>query len=196
MPQTKTNEWKCKICDKSFKHKQTLNNHKNQKHSNKVFACSKCQAKFSSNFALKRHSAEKRCKEKKFTFECPTCGIKCLRKYNLDRHISRHHSSSVKETFECQTCAKPFYSTTALTEHKKIHILKVSSASGRFRKNKTQDKLDLSLALGDSVNWNYGLDDDDDNNEPFSMVSLFIHFVKFLPSFHSLLLSSLDLPIF
>ena len=102
-------------CNKTFKTKSKLTQHKSTHSSVKSFGCNKCDKTFKTNSNLRCH--------KKFVhtnirpFVCPRsdCNKTFKRKSELTLHNSRH--SSVK-SFECNKCDKRFKTNPDLSDHK------------------------------------------------------------------------------
>lgn len=168
-----TNTWDCKLCDKTFAHKQSLHNHKLRNHGTSSHSCEKCKKTFKSLFALKRHVRNERCKTES-TLECEVCQVKFSRASTLKRHVSAQHSPSQEKTFACESCEKSFFSSTALREHKKEHVIKVMTKPKSFvkTKRKTYDTNDMQLALGENNTLDYGQLDEEDF-QSLSMVRFF-----------------------
>ena len=162
-------KWNCKLCDKTFAHKQSLNNHMLRNHRENALNCGKCEKVFKSKFALKRHIEKERCKSVS-ALDCPVCLVKFTRTGSLKRHMDTQHSSSrKKKTFHCSHCQTICLSLAALREHEKTHIVKISTKK-RFSKTYDVNRHDLDLALGENYTFDYGhLEDDDFGN--LSMVS-------------------------
>ena len=83
----------CNFCEKSYKHKQTLFNHKKRTHnSNKEkIKCNNCNVHFLNLRSLIRHNNEKHNKVKlNEKFNCEICKKNFNRKTNFARHLKRH----------------------------------------------------------------------------------------------------------
>ena len=81
----------------------------------KLFKCDVCEQSFSSNIALKEHSA--RHTDTK-SYKCDDCGrffrqISCLRRHQVT------HSSDMP--FSCKVCSKKFSQMTYLRSHMRTH---------------------------------------------------------------------------
>ena len=80
MKESKWETFKCEVCEKKIKTRQTLRNHMTEKHGSR-FPCDICNvANFNSALSLKRHQNEN-CK-----FECPTCKKIQKTKNALEKH--------------------------------------------------------------------------------------------------------------
>ena len=82
MNESKWETFKCGVCEKEIKTRQTLRNHMTEKHGPR-FPCDICNSKlavYNSALSLKRHQNEN-CK-----FECPTCKKTQKTKNALEKH--------------------------------------------------------------------------------------------------------------
>ena len=81
---------KCRICDKLFSRKTTLNIHMNIHTGKKPFACHLCNACFADPSNLNQH--KKRHNNNSFKrYECPHCLKTFSRNYYLNLHIRKKH---------------------------------------------------------------------------------------------------------
>ncbi|GAA33237.2 zinc finger protein 710, partial [Clonorchis sinensis] len=85
-----TQNWKCDICGVKFKHRCSLQNHKEKKHFSAAlpsqshkFQCGVCQKSFDYQSELKRHIPMHSPTKK---FACPKCGRKFQHKGSARRH--------------------------------------------------------------------------------------------------------------
>ena len=96
----------CCICDKTFKSKSALNDHKRTVHSEKVFCCDVCDKQFVSNTNLNKHKKihTRTIKPEnigKGIFPCPECGKKFSYKRGMNDHIKKVHNFN---QFSCILC--------------------------------------------------------------------------------------------
>ena len=110
--------WKSDQCDKTFTHKQSLSNRKNDRHREKCHVCSICNKSFEQAFTLKRHYLT--CKREKANVKdgltCGKCGIECSSKFSLNRHEKRRHSKEEAQ-FPSKFCELKFNSNSALSRY-------------------------------------------------------------------------------
>jgi len=99
----KTENWICKSsgCNKVFKHKQSLNNHKKVCGVKERIKCSVCFKSFTRRAYLKKHV----CNKKQPT-NCVKCGKSFPKLWHLKRHISTIHTE--KDKLKCISCNKQF----------------------------------------------------------------------------------------
>ena len=105
-------------CNKTFKTKSRLTQHKSTHSSVKSFGCNKCDKRFKTNSNLNYH--------KKFVhsnirqFVCPqiNCNKRYKRKFELKEHKRIHCSD---KPFECEECNQRFKLKSHLKAHKLIH---------------------------------------------------------------------------
>ncbi|XP_009954593.1 PREDICTED: zinc finger protein 142-like, partial [Leptosomus discolor] len=79
------------------------------------FVCSRCEARFSSETALKQHVLRRH--EEKVSYGCPRCGFVCHSEATLKCHVQKQHPH-----LECSTCKETFATREALEEHKTQHF--------------------------------------------------------------------------
>lgn len=112
---------KCKLCPKSFKAYEYLENHLQSIHSStNDFSCSQCNAKCPSakvlNDHIKTHSEGK-------PFSCLKCGKDFTRKYHLERHLNHSGCGELpKDLLPCEVCGKEFTRLDNLREHLRFHM--------------------------------------------------------------------------
>ena len=136
----------CKPCGLAYPTLRLLTYHKNEAkcHSNDVFHCDQCEAKFRTHLQLTRHLLEHReerpykcrvcqkgfkqlatlyshkkvhmVKEKKFI--CELCGAAFRDKSALTVHIRRHTGETL---FTCEKCGKGFATRNTYFQHLRVH---------------------------------------------------------------------------
>ena len=102
-------------CNKTFKTKEHLTQHKSTHSSDKIFGCDKCDQRFKTYLDLSNH--------KKFfhsnirPFVCPRSD--CNRSFKRREHLTRHKLiHSFDKPFECEECNKSFKYESLLKSHK------------------------------------------------------------------------------
>ncbi|KAL4231685.1 hypothetical protein ACF0H5_009264 [Mactra antiquata] len=166
--------FKCDICDKRYKRRESLNSHKKTHLPNeeRSFHCLKCGKGFNFRHGLRVHERihsdvkPYKCTkcDKSFRqlghlqvhlrlhadyrpFQCAVCDKKFISNCNLRKHvISRHNSTG--EQFECDKCPSSFNSIEKLRYHKISHLDKTlkSELISKFSNVRPEDQ-----SQGDSV---------------------------------------------
>ena len=112
----KDNKYKCEICNKSYRLKNSYQKHL-LTHKTKKFKCDKCHASFCFNSKLKRHNLiHTDIKD----FKCNICDTAFNLKYNLKVHMRIHNN---EKPYICgyPGCFSKFSQQNNLTTHMKIH---------------------------------------------------------------------------
>jgi len=106
----------CKICDKSFSHKYTLEQHQAVHTDEKKYKCKLCtySTKYSSHLAAHRRVHEG--KVHRCTFD--GCQYWTPKGTLLKAHIRAHNGD---KCFKCDTCGKGFVEAGQMRRHQKIH---------------------------------------------------------------------------
>jgi uncharacterized C2H2 Zn-finger protein len=95
--------FKCNICDVSFKSRQGLTRHILAVHEGKkLFECNYCEKKFASDQCLKRHIS--RVHEGNANFECSTC----KKVFHQMHDLKKHMTLSASRPFKCEICCARF----------------------------------------------------------------------------------------
>ena len=109
--------FKCKYCEKVFKHRQSLSKHeaicKKHPEPQAKAICEGCGHKFSHQDTLTRH--KKKCKGIKKALQCDICSKVFDRKRNLERHILTHKLNGN----QCEFCSATFKRLDHLNNHQK-----------------------------------------------------------------------------
>ncbi|XP_044742969.1 zinc finger protein 236 [Chrysoperla carnea] len=103
----------CDTCDKTFKRKEHLMQHRKLHSGERPFVCDKCQKSFSRKEHLIRHSVShtgEKC------FECDQCHKSFSRKDNLHKHRRTHLP------YICDICNKSFMFKHYYSTHKLTHL--------------------------------------------------------------------------
>nr|CAD7568707.1 unnamed protein product [Timema californicum] len=127
----------CSECHRGFTTKSNLRQHE-QSHSNLLFSCEQCGAKFRYQSSLTSHG---RCHQVfnplhqkeilKHTstvmpiqerFLCPVCGKEFQRKHSLKTHEKCHRELSEGEVHLCHLCPNKYTQKSKLTQHLKTHL--------------------------------------------------------------------------
>ena len=116
--------FKCDLCAKSFKAKESRQNHisfVHQKIKNRV--CENCGKAFISRYHLERHMRVVH--QSLLRHKCSHCGKAFGLKTNMRQHVRAVHLGI--KPYECDECFKRFASKKTMTDHLKlIHIEKVT----------------------------------------------------------------------
>ena len=108
--------YKCDFCDKDFKDKSNLYNHKKIHNgiNTKTHICNICGDKFEFPSRLKLHNSIKH--EKRFEIPCAICHKIFLRKICLDRHTKRFHGDGAQGA-ACHLCDKVLSDQNTMKKH-------------------------------------------------------------------------------
>ncbi|XP_020294393.1 zinc finger protein 184-like isoform X2 [Pseudomyrmex gracilis] len=113
--QNNVNNFSCDICNKPFKRKEHLLQHRKLHTGERPYVCTTCGKAFSRKEHLVRHSVSHTGQK---VHECELCGKSFSRKDNLHKHRKTH---GVSGPFICETCGKSFvvkhYYVMHLTTH-------------------------------------------------------------------------------
>ena len=103
-------------CNKTFKRKGDLKQHKRKQHSDKRFKCDECDQSFRTEYSLRSH---KTIHSKILKFQCDeeNCGKKFHEKNLLRLHKIRVHMKLKRHKCIHNNCDKAFFSSTDLKEH-------------------------------------------------------------------------------
>eukprot|EP00111_Clytia_hemisphaerica_P013861 TCONS_00040789-protein len=106
--------WICKNlgCNKQFKHRQSLQNHKLNCGLSSSVKCPVCFKSFARSWYLKSH----KCKQKE-SLECSQCSKVFPKVWHLKRHIKNVHAKLKKE-LKCSTCERQFSRQDFYDKHK------------------------------------------------------------------------------
>ncbi|XP_076061258.1 uncharacterized protein LOC143037022 isoform X2 [Oratosquilla oratoria] len=88
-----------------------------QKEVHRLYSCSQCQAKFSTEAALKTHEVI----HVENLYRCSQCDISFTKQRDLTEHMQHHKG---KRNHKCLQCGKAFYSANLLKTHMLIHARK------------------------------------------------------------------------
>ncbi|XP_055687493.1 zinc finger and SCAN domain-containing protein 26-like [Lutzomyia longipalpis] len=119
---TNTSQYKCSICDKTFKKSFGLSHHKKIHIKSRNFLCAHCPKNFVSKRYLARHL---QIHFETFSMECAICGKLYKTKNAFNAHMWRH----LKRSHQCGICKKDF----STTSHVKRHIREVHEKINSIR---------------------------------------------------------------
>lgn len=106
----------CNQCDKSYKHRSSLNTHK-LTHDRKMFMCHECGKSYASQAILNTHIREVHTRLKNFI--CAHCDEAFTKRSLLKDHLRAKHTFD--RPYACELCNKTFTSSRYLSMHKIIH---------------------------------------------------------------------------
>lgn len=107
------NGYQCKFCQKQFEVKAEMHHHITTDHKNdQKHSCDHCNKTFSHKSSLREHLRTHYPNEKPFL--CPICGQAFNLSSSLRQHVQRH---SGEKKFLCTYCPSKFVSKGALTSH-------------------------------------------------------------------------------
>nr|XP_051704118.1 zinc finger protein 142 isoform X2 [Oryctolagus cuniculus]XP_051704119.1 zinc finger protein 142 isoform X2 [Oryctolagus cuniculus] len=116
----------CPLCDYSGYLRHDITRHVNSCHQGTpAFACSQCEAQFSSETALKQHALRRHpepthpapgspAEATEGPLHCPRCGLLCPSPASLRGHTRKQHPR-----LQCGACQEAFPSRPALDEHRR-----------------------------------------------------------------------------
>ena len=108
-------KFQCEICQKLFRKKHKLTEHKKFHPDEKKFQCPSCGKCFVQSCDLRRHE---RTHTGEKPFQCKTCKKSFAQSYSLNEHRNIHTG---EKHFQCNVCSKSFGTKNYLRVHKKIH---------------------------------------------------------------------------
>ncbi|EAT42024.1 AAEL006392-PA [Aedes aegypti] len=121
-------EWKCIPCNRMFRNKGGLLQHKNTHHSGeRPFVCKVCGKRFHEEPKKQQHENRHAVTDK--PFKCSSCPRQYLHQYDLKRHADLHHKDA---TFTCKYCGKGFDRHDHVRDHETSHE---NGTAKRPRKN-------------------------------------------------------------
>ena len=90
----------CTVCDKRFREKGNLKQHKQTHNADKLYSCIQCEKRFATQAGLREHRNIHSSK-----YKCTECG-KCFSNSGVLSRHRRIHSG--EKLFECTVCSKRF----------------------------------------------------------------------------------------
>ncbi|KAL1491508.1 hypothetical protein ABEB36_012096 [Hypothenemus hampei] len=109
--------FKCGLCEKSFKTKPLFRKHQLVHSNPRSYCCEVCGQRFNDSGILKTHIQLKHIRSRNFI--CPICGLSFPMKSTLDRHIVRHNKNRPPKFF-CDICSSPFRDKSSLNRHRLV----------------------------------------------------------------------------
>jgi len=109
----KSRPYLCTVCDKCFKTKAILNEHKQMHTGGMLYSCTLCERRFTTQRYLRQHMNVHSSKHK-----CTECG----NFYSSSRSLTVHRRThSGEKPFECTVCSKAFRTSGECVRHSRIH---------------------------------------------------------------------------
>jgi len=141
-------EFECKLCDMTFKHKGTRDRHAVVAHNDETHICEICSSTFKTKSAIRAHMKRKHSEKPRYKYPCNFCTQGAQSEETLLKHVDNNHNGrqficsfcpstftsedgrSVHEkrnhsekTIPCKQCDKKFSKTCYLNDHiKKVHV--------------------------------------------------------------------------
>lgn len=109
---SRTNNFMCDLCGRSYDRRRSLEIHMINKHTDQK-RCSHCNKAFDKS-VYRQHVREENAKRHLGAFMCDICGFKANYKHHLAQHIARVHD---REDCECNECGRTFKSQANLKDH-------------------------------------------------------------------------------
>jgi len=106
-------EFQCKFCDRSFKHRGSRTSHIAENHRNEKHMCEHCPKILNSKAAVGRHIRKTHFKQPA-RFPCSQCSKGAMTKEGLERHILKMHK--IKQ-FMCSFCPHAFHENKSRQLH-------------------------------------------------------------------------------
>ncbi|RVE44513.1 hypothetical protein evm_010842 [Chilo suppressalis] len=157
MPSHKTGPFKCQVCDAEFSNYNTLNSHRQRKHSTvELYKCPHCPQIFGNLSAHMRraHASVRPSRAPLATYKdvkphrCTLCPNKYPRKKALVVHMRTHNDD---RRFGCEVCGKRFIQKCTLLVHAKTHNRKAPDDSNE---NIDAEKAEYTFVKWSDVNKN------------------------------------------
>ncbi|XP_055596516.1 gastrula zinc finger protein XlCGF26.1-like [Uranotaenia lowii] len=108
-------KFKCEVCHRFFKSRQSMQIHQYRMFKMKKFICSLCGKAFKEKAFLRDHENSHR-QEK--PYECPICNARFSIKGSYDAHVRLHDA---REDFKCEYCFRGFRTKSLLKGHLTVH---------------------------------------------------------------------------
>ena len=137
----------CKICDRTYKSKLSLQNHKRFVHDGINYPCSECDFKGTAPSSLKYHIEGKHTTMK---FPCNQCNYMSNTHQELAYHKKRQHIEGKDESslYPCEECDQKFETIAGVKRHKARHTK--NTEAGQENTNKVEEK-DIKVEPTDTV---------------------------------------------
>lgn len=114
--ETNANMVTCEFCGKSFKHFETLQEHKLAHKNN--WECQNCEESFTSEKSLKDHQTFKHS-----LIECKICERKYLTVENYKDHMKMQHELVAYLSCNVQDCRSAYFTYQEFQQHKNLHYI-------------------------------------------------------------------------
>ncbi|XP_063543055.1 zinc finger protein 26-like [Cydia strobilella] len=114
--------YRCAICRRVFKDKETASSHVMTEHVHETFICGECGKGFRRPAYLKKHVAQQHTKGQQH--ECPICERVFFHRSMYNTHLRRHNEevrNPVHQLFICDLCSKHLKTKQALRRHLAVH---------------------------------------------------------------------------
>ena len=130
----------CKICDRTYKSKLSLQNHKKFVHDGINYPCSECDFKGTSPSSLKYHIEGKHTTMK---FPCNQCKYMSNTHQELAYHKKRQHIEGKDESslYPCEECDQKFETIAGVKRHKARHTKNTNIVEEKDIKHEPTDTI-------------------------------------------------------
>ncbi|KAK2153256.1 hypothetical protein LSH36_303g03113 [Paralvinella palmiformis] len=112
---SKPKRYSCHLCDKSFRHSSTLQEHVMWHRGDKPFKCPDCSKSFTSVSKLNRHE---KVHSGNRPYACTVCERRFIQASHLKSHLLIHTS---RPSHQCNVCGKSYTVVSSLNRHMLIH---------------------------------------------------------------------------
>ncbi|XP_053692032.1 zinc finger protein 425-like [Sabethes cyaneus] len=110
------NQFACDVCNRRYKTKRILLDHKSKPYRTKQYQCSQCGRIFRDKCALSDHE---RCHQGERPFVCTVCSKSFAIKDSFRKHVRSH--TIEEDRFKCEICGKGFKTKGNLKDHHITH---------------------------------------------------------------------------
>ena len=115
-------EFECKLCDMTFKHKGSRDKHVEVAHNDETHICEICSSIFKTKSGIRTHMKRRHSDKPRYKYPCKLCTQGAQSKETLEKHIENNHKG---RQFMCSFCPSTFSSEDGRSIHeRRIHTEK------------------------------------------------------------------------